>query len=80
MNEWMTSPYVRTALRRRTPSSPPSSSADSRYERAPRVVVSRQAEFDVVDREGDVVDAVAVAVDVLGDLAVRAQRRRSRRA
>ena len=41
---------------------------------APRVVVSRNADR-VVDREGDVVDAVAVAPDVLGDLAVRRQRR-----
>ena len=31
---------------------------------------------DVVDREGDVLDPVAVAADVLGDLAVRRQRRR----
>ena len=31
--------------------------------------------FDVVDRERDVVDAVAVLADVLGDLAVRGQRR-----
>ena len=32
--------------------------------------------LDVVDREGDVVDAVAVRADVLGDLAVGRQRRR----
>ena len=32
--------------------------------------------LDVVDRERDVVDAVAVRADVLGDLAVRRQRRR----
>ena len=31
--------------------------------------------LDVVDREGDVVDAVAVLADVLGDLAVGRQRR-----
>ena len=31
--------------------------------------------LDVVDREGDVVDAVAVGADVLGDLAVGRERR-----
>ena len=66
--------------RRRTPSSPPSSSVGSRADTAPRDVVSRQADVDVVDRERDVVDAVAVGPDVLGDLAVRGQRRREHEA
>ena len=60
---------------RRTPSSPPSSSVG--LEGGDRAARRRLApgRLDVVDREGDVVDAVAVRADVLGDLAVGRQRR-----
>ena len=49
-----------------------------RGERRDRAAGRRLApgRLDVVDREGDVVDAVAVGADVLGDLAVGRQRRR----
>ena len=61
--------------RRRTPSSPPSSSVGARArDRAARRRLA-PGRLDVVDREGDVVDAVAVLADVLGDLAIGRQRR-----
>ena len=73
-NEWRTSPYVRIDALRSVPSSPPSSSVG--LERRDRATGRRLApgRLHVVDREGDVVDAVAVGADVLGDLAVRRQR------
>ncbi len=57
------------------PSSPPSSSVG--LERRDRAARRRLApcRLDVVHRESDVVDAVAVLADVLGDLAVGGQRR-----
>ena len=49
--------------------------------RPPRaVVVSRQADSTSATRERDVMDAVAMRPDVLGDLAVRGQRRREHEA
>ena len=60
---------------RSVPSSPPSSSVG--LEGGHRAARRRLApgRLDVVDREGDVVDAVAVLADVLGDLAIGGQRR-----
>ena len=73
----MTSPYVWTALRRSDAVLVGSGFGVFEVRRrAPRVVVSRQADSDVVDGERDVMDAVAVLADVLRDLAVGRQRRR----